>query len=56
MSDRALVRALALVTLALLIAASATGSAIPGWAAIATFAAALVAYVRWRLGRRRRMF
>ncbi|HET7045383.1 MAG TPA: hypothetical protein VFI37_11085 [Gaiellaceae bacterium] len=53
MSDRALVIVLALATLALLIAASVTGSAVPGWAAIATFAASLVAYVRWRLGRRR---
>ena len=55
-SDRALVLLLVLATLALLVTASATGNAVAGWAAIATFACSIPAYLRWRLRRRRRTF
>lgn len=53
MSDRGLVLLLALAALALLVVATATGSAVAGWAAVVAFAGAVVAYARWRLARRR---
>ncbi len=53
MSDRGLVLVLVLAALVLLVAATATGNALVGWAAVVAFAAAVVAYARWRLARRR---
>jgi len=53
-SDRTLVLLLALVTLALLTAATATGNAAAGWASLVAFVSLVAAYVRWRLRQRGR--
>ena len=51
-ADRTLVLALTVAAVVLLVVATATGNALVGWAAIVLFLAALVAYWRWRRGRR----
>jgi hypothetical protein len=44
------------VTAALALAATISHSDVLGWASVVTFVAALVAYVRWRIDRRRAMW
>jgi hypothetical protein len=53
MSPRARVLVLAALAVAFTLPATLTGNAILGWLGIAAFAAAIVAYVAWRLDVRR---
>jgi hypothetical protein len=53
MSPRALVLVLIVVAVTLTLPATLTGSSVLGWLGFLAFAAALVAYVRWRIEVRR---
>jgi hypothetical protein len=53
MSPRGLVLVLIAVAIVFTLPATLTGNSVLGWLGVVAFAAALVAYVRWRLAVRR---